>query len=149
MRHSRSDEQKRQRNGGRIDGRFTEEARAMREVDKVVAFPKLREVPEPTVPLGTNGRKTFDFWTRRLLEVGLLTAVSIGYVENLALADDKIHERRAAGKEVPDKTLELRRSMLLKLEALNVDQNLVPNPEKTNKFARNGFPGRSVVSAGG
>ena len=142
MRHAKPDRYKKA--NGTLQSRWTEKARAKRAIDNVVTFPQLKEIPEPSVLLvkGSKGEQAYQKWCELLLRNNLLTAVSVGFAETFALADEKICSRLAAGREVPDRTLETRRSMLLKFEALNVDGAIVPDQRKPNKFANTGFPAR-------
>lgn len=118
------------------------EAMARQKVSKVLQFPVLREMPESSFPLGESGRKTFEFWARKLLEAGLLTEVTLRQVEGLAVADQKIADRLAKGREVSDATIETRRKVLHYLEGLNVDTSFFANQTKKSAFASNGFPNR-------
>jgi len=137
--HGISDDEKRAR--GTFKAGFDSETRKNKKAEKILAFPTLHEVPPPTFPLGEKGQKTYDTWARRLLEAECLNEVTKGFLENLALTEDKIHARIKEGKEIPDKTMEIRRSMLLKLESLNVDTSRIPK-KADNKFTHNGFPAR-------
>ena len=145
MRHAKPDSYKKA--NGTLQARWTEETRAKRAIGRVLTFPQMKAIPDPTVPLpeGGPGWKSYYKWCDLLLQSNLLTAVSVAHVEQLALADQKMYDAAAAGKMVPDRTLEVRRSILLKLDALNVDRALVPDQGKQNKFARNGFPARLGV----
>ncbi len=135
--------------GKTLDKRSTEEARARQALERsVIPFPRLRDVPEPSIPLSEVGRKVYDAWSRRLCDSGLLTAITSGFIEQLALADGAIHDQSAAGKTPSSRYMEIRRGALLKLESLNVDHSLVPDPDKQNRFSRNGFPGRRAIAAG-
>ena len=140
MRHAKPDSFKKA--NGTLQSRWTEEARAKRAIDNVLTFPQLKEIPDPSVLLvqGGAGEKAYFDWCERLLRNNLLTAVSVGFVETFALGEDKICSRLTAGREVPDKTLEIRRSMLMRFESLNVDGAIVPDQRKPNKFAKTGFP---------
>ena len=135
--------------GKPLDPRSTEEARAKTALERsVIPFPRLRDVPEPSIPLQEAGRKTYDSWARRLRDSGLLTVITAGFIEQLALADDAIRAQSGLGKMPSSRFLEIRRGALLKLESLNVDHSLVPDPDKQNRFARNGFPGRRAIADG-
>ena len=135
--------------GRALDPRTSEEGRAKAALERsVIPFPRLRDVPEPTLPLGEYGRKVYDNWARRLLDSGLLTVITASFIEQLALADDAIRAQSAVGKTPSSRYMEIRRGALLKLESLNVDHSLVPDPDKQNRFARNGFPGRRALAGG-
>ncbi len=142
MRHAKPDSFKRA--NGTLQSRWTEDARAKRAIDNVLTFPQMKQIPDPSVLLvqGGPGEKAYYQWCELLLRNNLLTAITVGFAETFALAQDKICSRLAAGREVPDKTLETRRSMLFKFEALNVDGAIVPDQRKPNKFAKTGFPAR-------
>lgn len=137
---AKSDEEKAAK--GTLDKRYSQEARASEALSKVLAFPAFREIPATRIPLGPEGQRVYDSWSRRLFDVGLLTEVSKGFVENLAMCEDKIHFAHGAGKMVSDKTLELRRTALLRLEGLNADINLAPTRNSQNPFAHCGFARR-------
>lgn len=141
--YARSDAEKRLR-GTYRDNTHSETNRAKRAISNVLSFPQMKTIPDPTVPLieGSPGWKSYFKWCDLLLQSNLLTAVSVAHVEQLATADQKLHDTAAKGKLASDKTLEIRRGILLKLDALNVDRALVPDQGKENKFARNGFPAR-------
>lgn len=140
--HALSDAEKKRR--GTFKPEKSEEARARKAVDNVMAFPVLDEVPRCRWPLKPNGLglQSYTSWCRRLINAGLLTDVSLGYVEQFAIAEDKIEKRLDGGLDVPDKAMEVRRSALMKLEALNVDTSLVPNQAQKGAFGKNGFAGR-------
>lgn len=135
-----TDEEKLRR--GTLDARTSEAGRARREVAKVLAFPVLRKVPKPSFPLGERGRQSFDYWTRRLHDAELLTAVSLGKIENLALADDEISAKIAGGKSVPVRLMEKRDQSLNWLQSLNVDGSVISGETKKSAFASHGFPNR-------
>lgn len=139
-RPSLPDEEKIRRGTYRED--TSEAARARSAAAKVLKFPVLREMPEPRFSLGQVGRKTFDFWARKLLEAGLLTEISLAHVEGLAIADEQIEARISQGREVSNSSLLARSKYLQHLEALNVDTSFHANQAKKSEFASHGFPNR-------
>lgn len=140
-----TDEEKVKR--GTLDKRYSDEARGKATMNKVLAFPVLREIPDPTFPLREKGEKVFKFWCHKLLDAGLLTQITAGDVETFALNEDKIQGRIDVGKELSDRTLEVRRICLQKLEALNVDTTIHAGAKNKSAFAKNGFPNRLLASA--
>ena len=142
MRHARSDSYKKAR--GTLKSQHSEATRAKRAVDNVLAFPQLKAIPACSFPLpkGGPGERAYLEWSEMLLKANLLTAVTVGYAEQYAVNEQKMHDRVNAGKLVTDRSLEIRRSLLLKFEALNVDRALVPDKTKPNRFAHCGFPAR-------
>lgn len=138
MRHAKSDAEK-----SKVDARYSDAARRERALERnVLAFPTLREIPEPDLPLREFGRKIYDQWTRRLLDAGMLTVTTVAIVERMAVAKDAIEKRLSEGKDPSGKFLEILRGAQLELKALNVDQPLGPDAGKPNKFSVNGFPAR-------
>jgi len=145
MRHAKSDADKAARGTLRGHENKSEAARASKAISNVVSMPQMKAIPSPTIPIGPEGGpgfKTFHKWCDRLLQNNLLTEMSVSFVEELAAADQKLHDCADAGKMAPDKTLEIRRSMLLKLDAINVDGALVPDQGRENKYANNGYPAK-------
>jgi hypothetical protein len=132
---------------GTLDERTSEAARGKREIGKILKFPVLREIPEPKFVLTPVGRKTFDFWAKKLMEAGLLTESSIGYIENLALADDSITAAIAKGKSPAYTLLETRRKNLQWLETLNVDTSVAAGQTQKGTFASHGFANRLQLPA--
>jgi len=120
----------------------SDEARAAGQVAKILAFPVMREIPPCGFPVNDHGQRTFDHWTRRLLDAGLLTETSISQIENLALQDHVISARMAEGKEPPNRAIEVRRQILHWLEQMNVSESVVSGQKKKSAFASNGFPSR-------
>lgn len=143
MRHAKSDAEKKAAGTFRAH-EFTDAHRLNAALDRVVRpFPRLLEVPEPTMPLRASGKAEYDKWCRRLREVGMLTFSTVDIVERMAMAKDAIQESYDKGKTPSAKHLEILRGAQLELKALNVDQTLVPeDPNRPNKFEANGFPGR-------
>lgn len=128
---------------GTFDKRYSQEERNRQTVNKVLAFPVLKEIPKPGFPLSEEkGLGTFKYWAEKLLDAGLLTHITVGYIENLALLDDKLHKAAASPKGVSTKDLDQRRHMLAKLEALDVDTTLFAAAKNKSSFAQNGFPSR-------
>ena len=146
-RHALSDEEKKRR------GTFREEqsdtARKTAAVSNVLAFPVITDIPRCEFPLPENGAgmRTFNSWCRDLIDAGLLTKISVGYITNLALADHKIESCLTTGKNIPDRLSIVRQSALSKLELLNVDKNIVTGQTKKGVFGKNGFPARLRVPA--
>lgn len=127
---------------GTLDDRTSSASRAKREIAKILAFPVLKEIPEPTFPLEEKGRATFDFWSNRLLNSGLLTQVSLGYIENLAMTDDIIADHLSKKERPAVNLLEARRKSLQWLETLNVDSTVYAGEAKKGAFATHGFARR-------
>ena len=149
MRHAKSDADKAARGTLARHKKHSELGRAKRAVDNVLMFPQLKITPDPSVDLlpGGPGEKAYESWCVALLKSNLLTKTTVGIVENLALTEDKLKMRFDAGKEAPDKSLEIRRGCFLQLGALNVDSSIVPDQGKENPFARNGYPAKLGRSA--
>lgn len=127
---------------GKLDKRWSDDARAKDRMNKVLAFPVLKSIPEPSFPLLDKGKQTFQFWCEKLLDAGLLTRITVGEIENLALLDDKIQRSLNKGNSPGINELGLRRSHLAKLESLNVDTTFFAAAKNKSTFAQNGFPGR-------
>lgn len=146
MRHGLSDAAKIAA-GKRIGPGESEAERLLSRAKNVLMFPRLREIPKPSLPLGGAGTAVFDRWMRRLFDAGLLTEILVGHVEQLALAEDAIVALSAANRPITAKWLEIRRGALTKLEALNVDTSLIPGQGADNRFETNGFPARRRSAA--
>lgn len=146
-RHPLSDEEKKRR------GTFREEqsdnSRRVSAVGNVLAFPTLTNVPPCSFPLPENGKgmHTYNSWCRDLIEAGLLTKVSLAFIEQLAIADHTIEQAILSGKTPPGRATNDRGTALRRLELLNVDQNLVAGQTKKGVFGKNGFPARLRLSA--
>lgn len=141
-RYALSDEEKKRR------GTFREEAsdaaRKTAAVSNVLAFPVEPSIPKCRLPLPEDsvGIGVYNDWCQRLFNAGLLTKVSLAFIENLVLIEDKIDRALRAGKPVASRDMIVRQSVISKLELLNVDQNLVAGQTKTGVFGKNGFPSR-------
>lgn len=135
-----SDDEKRRR--GTLDARYSEDARARERMSTVLAFPVLKEIPKPSFPLKEKGEEQFKFWCERLLDAGLLTRITVGEIENLALVADKIQYALDRRKQPSAQDINLRRLALVKLESLNVDTTFFAAAKNKSAFAQNGFPGR-------
>lgn len=143
MRHAMSDAEKKAR--GIFQSRWSSQARTNRAIAKVLVEPQLTEVPLPSIPMlaGGPGENEYFKWCACFLERNLLTAVSIGWVERFARANDKMHVKAKAGKATPDSALSDRMVLLNKCVDLEyVCASMVPDKTKPNKFANNGFPAR-------
>ena len=140
-RRSQSDEAKLSA-GKQIDPRYSDEARAKDRMATVLAFPVLKKIPKSEFPLGKKGTETFKYWCERILDAGLLTKITVGEVETLALIDDKIDRQLSDNKSPSAQDLDLRRKSLAKLETLNVSTGYYANETQKSEFAENGFPNR-------
>lgn len=127
---------------GTLDQRTSEAARGQREVAKVLKFPVLREIPEPSFQFNSHGKKTYDFWASKLRDAGLLTRVSLDQIENLALTDDSIAAAIAKRGRPAINLIEARRKALQWLETLNVDTTVFAGEAQKGTFASHGFPSR-------
>lgn len=101
-----------------------------------------REIPEPTLPLGPEGRRAYDEWCRNLLRAGLLTVKSKEVVESFALSVDATKRAIDTGKNIRA-ALEMRRAAQMKLEKLDVDRTIITSAGGENPYARFGFAKRA------
>lgn len=115
---------------------------ARREIGKVLAFPAINTIPEPSFPLNEHGKRTYDQWATRLRDNGLLTSVSLGRIETLALQDHTIAKAMELLKPPPNSAMVERRKILEWLEGLNVDKSVISGETKKGSFASNGLPNR-------
>lgn len=123
--------------------RSSEDARALRVVEKIRLHPALNDVPEPKFPLRSpSARKEYDTWARRLHETGLLTTETHAWVSIYATSSEAIEITVAAGKAPSGAHLKAYTDALTKLQKLNVPLSLTPVAKKESRFAVNGFPGR-------
>jgi hypothetical protein len=120
----------------------TDEDYAKQDAAKIHAFPKLRKIPESTVPLGVAGQREFDLFTRQLFDAGHLTELTLRAVENLAMAKDTVHALSVRGKAVPVALLNQIDRSLKDLRLANADSSLSPIRPAENPFSRNGFAAR-------
>ena len=127
---------------GTLDNRTSRAARETSRMDNVFAFPILKKIPKPGIPLKDKGIATFKFWCEKLLDAGLLTSITVEEVQNLALIDDMITERILAGKSPSIRSIEIRRQHLLKLESLNVDRAVYTDVKSKSAFSHCGFSNR-------
>lgn len=146
-RQALTDDEKKRR-GTYRDGQ-SDTARRVAAVSNVLAFPVEPKVPKCRLPLpdGSAGLAVYDDWCQRLFNAGLLTKVSIGFIENLALVEDKIDRALRSDKSVASRDMIVRQSVLSKLELLNADQSIVSGQTKTGVFGKNGFPARLRLPA--
>lgn len=137
-----SDAEKKSRGTYRADR--SEEARLGRAVGKVLAFPIMSEIPSSGIafPDRSRGDLVYKEFCSDLMRAGLLTKISQKWIEQFALSEHTIAAYIAQGKLVPVRIMEMRRSALLELKMLNVDQEIVSRQMKSNRFATNGFPTR-------
>ena len=112
------------------------------DVEKVALHPAFVEIPEPTLPLGEQGRKTYDEWAPVLFRLGRLTQVTRGYIETLAISDQAIATSIANGKPPSSKVIENRNSVLRKLEVADIDASVAPTQPAKDDFVGFGFAGR-------
>lgn len=122
---------------GRFDSRFSEESRAKRGLDKIHAFPTLREIPKSSVPLGEAGQKAYDDWARIMFDAGHLTKIMQQWIESYALAQDTISRLAAEGKPIPASVMGQRNRALGEIQLADVDPSLTSKPKAENKFAWN------------
>lgn len=127
----------------------SEEARRTAAVSNVLAFPVEPSIPKLrlALPEDSIGHGVYNDWCQRLFNAGLLTKVSLAFIENLVLVEDKIDRALRIGKPVASRDMIVRQSIISKLELLNVDQNLVTGQAKTGVFGKNGFPARLRLPA--
>lgn len=124
---------------GTFEPRQSEAARAARTASNIALFPTLSEIPEPEIPMGPVGRKAYDTWARRLLETGRLTMVSVGYVQQYALALDSMDKLQAMGKPISANYMTVANRALDQIKALDVDLPIGKQAQSQGKFARSGF----------
>lgn len=115
---------------------------AKREIGKVLAFPAIKNIPEPSFPLNEKGMATYREWTQKLRDVGLLTSVSLGRIETLALLDHSIAKAMEVHKSPPNSSMDGRRKIMDWLDGLNVDTTVISGETKKGTFSSNGFPNR-------
>lgn len=109
---------------GTTDKRFTEEARAARSEDKVVALfgqDGLSSVPDPPGGLSARATEEYFLWSRRLMEVGKLSAIWVDKIVLYAVRKHSIEARLAEGKMPKDGDVRGAEMFLKELAALNVD----------------------------
>lgn len=135
-----TDEQKKRRGTLRSD--TSAESIGQKAVTKILEFPVLREIPKSQFPFNETGKETFDYWAVRMRDAGLLTKVSFGQIESLALQDHIIADAMAAGKMPPQVAVQERRKILTWIEGLNVSDSVVSGKRAKSNFASNGFPNR-------
>lgn len=113
-------------------------------VGNVLTFPTITQIPKCKFPLPEDGLgiQTYNRWCQNLIDAGLLTEVSLGFVESLAIADHTIDISIRQGKAPPGRATNDRNRALAKLELLNVDKGIVKGQTKKGAFGKNGFPAR-------
>lgn len=127
----------------------SENSRATAAVSNVLAFPVFSQIPPCSLPFRehSKGLRVYTEWCQDLVDAGLLTKVSLKWVEQLAIAEEKIDACIRLSKNVPDRAMEHRATALRHLERLNVDKSLVEGQAKTGAFRKNGFPSRLRLPA--
>ena len=109
---------------------------------EVVTLPNYSAIPEPTIPLDPGGRNVYDTWCRNLIEIGQLTAISVAYVESLALATDEIATAKRKERSLRG-PMEMRRSATLKLERYIGNKTVEGPGLGENPFSAFGFAKRA------
>jgi hypothetical protein len=131
---------------GTFDPRYSEEARAERSGQTVVAFPTLQEIPECRFPLepGGIGQQTYDRLIRTLHEQGRLTMLTHMKVEILAAGMEDLRNKMASGMRVPAGLPSRLMTSIAELERESVDRAFNGSSVKgqENKFLSNGFAAR-------
>lgn len=135
--HNRiSDEEKRRR--GTFHADRSEEVYAKRAAEKVVVGPWLTSIPEPTIPLEEVGRAEYNRLTKLLFENNKLTQVTCSYCELVAVMQQQMVARLAAGKTVSMDLIKRKDSILARLRVAE-DAPAIANPNQKNRFAGSGF----------
>lgn len=131
---------------GTFDPRYSEEARAERSGQTVVAFPTLQDIPECRFPLepGGIGQQTYDRLIRTLHEQGRLTMLTHMKVEILASSMEDLHTKMRTGMRVPANLMSRIMVSIAELERESVDRAFNGSSVKgqENKFLANGFAAR-------
>lgn len=113
------------------------------DVGNVVYLDVLSEIPECDFKLGKKGQKTYNSWCKNLLDAGLLTIKTIGFIENLAIADDLTDKSLRNGGKNMRVAAEMKRSALLKLDKLDADSIIVTPGQSKGAFSNFGFAKRA------
>lgn len=100
------------------------------------------DIPEPTLPLAKEGRRTYDEWCRNLLHAGLLTVKTREHVESFAVSVDALKKAIETGKNIRA-AMEMRRTAQLKLEKLDADKTIVTSGGGESVYAQFGFAKRA------
>lgn len=127
---------------GTLHSGNTVEALKAKTVSKILEFPVMREIPKSAFPFNKLGQETFDYWAVRLRDAGMLTKVSFGQIENLALQDHIISKAMDEGRMPPQVAVDQRRKILIWLEEMNVSESVISGKRAKSVFATNGFPNR-------
>lgn len=128
---------------GTFDKRTGQEARDDRKVAKLLAHPRLKEVPEPELPLGERGSVKYNELARMLLEQGQLTIITRGYAENAAIAFEEIDRLKKAGKDVRASLIQQYQRALDSIRQFDIDRPIqTPEGQRKNRFAYSGFSSR-------
>ena len=142
--HNRlTDEEKRRR--GTFQKQFSDEVYDARAAEKVIIGPWLSEIPQPELPLGEFGRKTYDDLTKMLFEQNKLTQVTCMLVEQVAALRQKQMNMMAAGKDPP---VSLSNKISGLLANLRIAENAptIASPGQKNRFAGSGFSNQRTSS---
>lgn len=135
--HNRiSDEEKKRR--GTFHADRSEEVYAKRAGEKVVIGIFLTRVPEPTIPLNEVGRAKYLEIATLLLNGNKLTSVTCGDCERMAVMQQQMHDRLAAGKSVSMDMIKRMDSISVRLRIAE-DAPAIANPNQKNRFAGSGF----------
>lgn len=113
-----------------------------RAAAKVLAFPRLKEIPDPDLPLDVNGKKKYDELTRALFDADKLTVVTKMHAEQAAVLHQEIYRRMAASSPVPA-TLSDKLQRALSALKIAEDAHIIAGAgQKKNRFAGTGFSTR-------
>lgn len=120
----------------------SDEVYAERAGAKVVAFPRLREIPVPDLPLNEVGQKKYDELTRALFDADKLTVVTKTAAEQAAALHQEIHRRMSDGKPVPASLSDKLQRALAQLKIAEDAPTIASPGNRVNKFAGTGFSTR-------
>lgn len=142
--HNRiSDAEKKAKGTFRVDR--TEEAYAEKAGAKVLAFPTLRQIPDPQLPLNEIGLAKYQELARLLFDAQKLTAITRDAAEAAAVQWQGMHKSLSEGKDIPaHRYLAFERAMKIINVANNAPQ--IGGVPQRSRFAQCGFAHRRPTS---
>jgi hypothetical protein len=116
----------------------SEAAALAQAAEKIVVGPWLSSIPEPSVQLGSAGRKKYDEVTKLLFDQNKLTLVTCGLCELLAVYQQQMSNKLANDKPVSADLLKRMEALYVKLR-IAADAPKIASPGEKNRFAGSGF----------
>lgn len=111
----------------------------MAKKGKIVAFPTLRAIPAPDIPLTGHAYNKYVELANKCLDAGRLNVKTLGICQDLAILHGDYYTRTARQQSVPIRNIELRTKLMQELD-FGDERNTVgaERPASENRFSKFG-----------